>query len=56
MVMNLFEGLLEELARALQIGELKPDSNNSCLIQMPKGAKIHSSLVNKKTSSSWARS
>ena len=40
MVLNAFEALLQELARALQIDQLKPDSNNSCLIQMPNGPKV----------------
>lgn len=40
MVMDLFESLLQEFSKAVDIPNLKPDSNNSCLIALPKGPKI----------------
>lgn len=41
MVMDLFESLLEEFSKTAEIPDLKPDSNNSCLIVMPnEGPKI----------------
>ena len=40
MVMDLFESLLQEFSKAVDIPNLKPDGNNSCLIALPKGPKI----------------
>lgn len=40
MVANLYESFLQDLARALDISELRPDGNNSCLIQLKNGIKI----------------
>lgn len=40
MVMDLFESLLQEFSKAVNIPNLKPDGNNSCLIALPKGPKI----------------
>lgn len=41
MVMDLLESLLEEFSKATNLVPLKPDSNSSCLIALPKdGPKI----------------
>lgn len=40
MVQNAFESLLSELARSLDIKELRPDSNNSCLIHFQNGTEV----------------
>jgi len=40
MVSDLFESLLQELAKSLQIKDLKPDPNNSCLIHFQNGLEV----------------
>ena len=41
MVMELYESLLDEFSKVINIPPLKPDSNHSCLIKLPEdGAKI----------------
>ena len=40
MVAELFESLLVELAKSLDIKELKPDPHNSCLIHFQNGVEI----------------
>ena len=41
MVMELYESLLDEFSKVINIPPLKPDANNSCLIKLPEdGAKI----------------
>lgn len=45
MVMELFEGLLDEFSKAANLPPLKSDSNHSCLIKLPEnGAKIQLEL------------
>lgn len=40
MVKELFESLLEELGHTLDIPDLRPDSNHSCLINYPDDFKV----------------
>src|SRR5262245_19403177 len=40
MVSDVLGIVLTELGRLLNIPDLKPDQNNTCLIKMPKGPKI----------------
>jgi hypothetical protein len=40
MVTDFFGVLLQELSRLMGISELRPDRNNSCLINMQKGYKV----------------
>lgn len=40
MVKDLYGSLLEELGRALQITDLHPDRNNSCLIRLKNGLQL----------------
>jgi hypothetical protein len=44
MISDLFSALLQELGRALQIPDLHPDRNNSCLIKMKSNLKIQIEL------------
>lgn len=41
MVMNPYETLLKELEEVLEVGRLKPDKNNTCLISLKNGLNIH---------------
>lgn len=43
-MMDFFESLLQEFSQAINIPNLKPDGNNSCLIALPKGPKIQLDL------------
>lgn len=47
MVADVFESLLGELAKALDIGELRPDEHNSCLIHFQNGVEIQIEPYNK---------
>jgi len=40
MVSDLYETLLGELAKSLDISELRPDQNNTCLIKFQSGVEI----------------
>jgi hypothetical protein len=40
MVGNVYEMLLSELAKAMDIKELRPDQNNTCLIKFPTGLEV----------------
>lgn len=40
MVTDLFGGILQELGRILEIADLHPDRNNSCLIKLKSGMQV----------------
>lgn len=40
MVKDIFETLLEELGKTMQINDLHPDRNHSCLIKFPNGVQV----------------
>ena len=44
MVTDMFSGLLQDVARAMQINELHPDRNNSCLINLGNDTKVQLEL------------
>lgn len=44
MISDLFSSLLQELSEPLKIKDLKPDSNNSCLIKFQTGLEIQLEL------------
>lgn len=44
MVTDLLGALLQELAKALKIAALSPDSNNSCLVKLASGLQIQIEL------------
>jgi hypothetical protein len=50
MVTDLYEGLLQELGKAIGIPDLHPDANNSCLIQLPKKPPIQIEIDKNKQS------
>lgn len=47
MIQGLFDSLLEELGRAINISNLHADRNNSCLIHFPNNLKIQIELDKK---------